>query len=632
MKYSYNWLQSYFDQPLPSAEDIETRVSLQAFEPEEIEAMENDTMLDFDVLPNRAHDSLCHRGLAKEISMLFNLPLKENRYPARKEDIADSEVGLCVNLKEKKLCRRYIGRVIENIEVKESPQWLKDQLATIGQRSINNVVDATNYVMFDLGQPLHAFDLNKLSDKKEIIVRKAKKDEGMTLLTGEEVKLDKDNLVIADHDGPLAVAGVKGGDKAEVDNNTTSIVLEAANFEPVSTRKTSRSLKIQTDSSKRFENEITPELAAEAIEAVTDLILDMAGTVETKLGNPADSYPDPVEAWSVPLTLEKTNRLLGTLLGVNEVEYILERLDCQYEASGETWNVWPPVHRLDLKIQEDIIEEIGRLHGFDNIPANLPTNPKPPVHKPTYYTALIRNYLIDQGFHEVYTYTFTDHGEVEMANALASDKNFLRTNLHEGLTKSLEKNLKNAELFGGEDVKQFEVGSVFTGDSEEFHLALAFGSQRKKASFDLESVIQELGEKLGANLKAEFHNGIAELNLTPIIESLSQPDSYLSAGLNYQPDEKNFAPISAYPFVLRDIAVWLPAETAPEDLLNLIRQHSGELLAREPRQFDRYEKDGRVSYAYRIVLQSQDKTLTDEEANSVMDTVVANLPEGWEVR
>lgn len=632
MKYSYNWLQSYFDKPLPTPEEIEEKISLHSFEPEGIEKVGDDTMLDFDVLPNRAHDALCHRGLAKEISLLFNLPLKTDRYQVSETEIKESNINLCVDIKDKNLCRRYMARAIENIEVKESPQWLKNQMATIGQRSINNIVDATNYVMFDLGQPLHAFDFKKLSSKKELIVRPAKTGEVITLLNGEEITLGKDNLVIADHDGPLALAGIKGGKKAEVDSHTANIVIEAANFEPVSTRKASRTLRIQTDSSKRFENEISPELAAEAMEKVTNLIIKLAGTADTKVSNPADIYPNPTKAWTIQLSLSKTNQLLGTFLGPNEVESILKNLDCQYKLNENVWIVWPPLYRLDLLIQEDLIEEIGRLYGFANIPTILPNTLKPAINKDFYYIALIRNFLIKQGFHEVYNYTFTDRGEVEMANALASDKKFLRTNLHEGLAKSLEKNIKNAELFETESIKQFEIGSVFVDDKENLHLALAFGSQIRKTNFDLSQIVKNLSDKLGSTLTVDDHQGILEINLTPILEKLGQPESYKEIPLEYTSEEKIFNPISAYPFVLRDISVWLPAKTNPLELPIIIEEQTKELIAVKPRLVDQYEKEGRISYTYRIILQSQKKTLTDEEANQVMERVTASFPKDWEAR
>ena len=626
MKFSYQWLQNYFEDTLPSPEELEQKIALHAFEPEGIEIAGNDSVLDFDVLPNRAHDCLCHLGLANEIHALYGLPIKTERYSNK--TVEPSTLPLTISIEDTERCRRYAGRVIENVQIKPSPTWLKERLEAIGQRSINNVVDATNYVMFDLGQPLHAFDYEKVSGQT-ISIRRAESEEKTIILGGEEITLDSEHLVIADPAGVLAIAGIKGGTKAEVTEGTTTIVLEAANFEPISTRKTSRHLKLQTDSSKRFENEITPELVGEAMEAVTQLILEVAGDEQTKVGTIEDVYPVTPEEKTVSVTVSQINQTLGLELTQAEVSTILNQLRFTHtnEEDSEVFEITIPHNRIDLSIPEDIIEEIGRIHGYDLIPTVLPNTPTVVIHPETNLTHRIRNFLTQRGFHEVMTYTFRNKGDVEMANALASDKRFLRKNLTDGLRESLDKNVRNAELFGGDHVFLFEIGSVFPEGNQQTHLALGFASQQKKAKGGLHEVLTALSEHLGITLKAQDQDGVLEIDLSNITTETTEYNLQLSK------DNRNFEPYSIYPFVLRDIAVWLPKNEDPENLVALLKEKAGELLVREPRLFDRYEKEDRVSYAYRIVLQSHDQTLTDEAVNIIMEKINDELEaRHWDVR
>ena len=252
MLISYTWLQKeYFDNALPEIEKISDALLFHAFEIEGVTQVGDDFVIDVDVLPNRAHDCLSHRGIAKEISVILDIPLKEKKYNYVGEE---KDTSLSVDVKDSNVCDRYMGRVIRNISVQESPEWLKQRLESIGQRSINALVDATNFVMFSLGQPTHVFDLDKVTNQK-IVVRTAQEGEGMTTLDGKTVELQEGDYVIASEEGPLAIAGVKGGTLAEVTAETRDIVLEAAHFDPVTVRKTARKLAILTDSSKRFENE-----------------------------------------------------------------------------------------------------------------------------------------------------------------------------------------------------------------------------------------------------------------------------------------------------------------------------------------------------------------------------------------
>lgn len=641
MKYSYNWLQSYFEKTLPSAKEIEQVLGLRAFEPEGIEETAEDTILDFDILPNRAHDCLSHWGLAKEIALLFpEFKLKENStknaFPAGYSSYEDD---LQVQIIEPEMCRRYMAVSVKNIKVQSSPEWLKKRLLAIGQKPINNVVDATNYVMFNLGQPLHAFDKSKL-DGQQIVVRRATSQEKINLLSGEEVGLDEDTLIIADQQSPLAIAGIKGGKKAEVNEKTTSIVIESANFHPVKTRLTSRKYKVHTDSSKRFENEISTELAELAIYQVLELILEIAGSSETLVGKVYDIHPKPTPNKTILFNPASAQRILGVEVGLDFIKNTLMMLGIKVSQNkDDLWELKVPSLRFDLKQAEDIIEEIGRVFGYENIKATLPEKLDIVINKEFWLISKVRQTLEENGWYEVSTYTFSASGEIEMANALASDKRFLRTNLAEYFYESLTKNFRNRELFGLDGVKQFEIGSVFFNDTQHLHLILGEANNKKKQKLEeLNNAINLLEEKLGkiTVVKQDDELGYCEISLTSTIDKVNS-NSYEDIDLSPEGSTANsrkFHEFSIYPHMTRDISIWLPADTSPEKVVEVIKDKIGHLLVREPRVFDKFSKEDKTSYAFRLVLQSNERTLTDEEVNKQMDLIVQeiNSKENWEVR
>jgi len=797
---SYNWLQSHFEEKLPEPEKLSEILIFHAFEVESIGQKEDDYMLDIDILPNRASDSLSHRGIAREISTLTGLPLKVQENIIL-ETPHPNEISL--DIQDSVLCRRYLGKVIGGVKVGSSPDWLKDRLESIEQKSINNVVDATNFIMFDIGQPLHAFDLDKI-DGEKIIVRKAKKGEKITTLDNKEVELDESVLIIADEKDPLAIAGVKGGKKAEVDENTTRIVIEAANFDPVSVRKTSRRLGILTDSSKRFENEITPKLAGEAIGKLAFMIRDFNGSEHIKIGESIEFYPKDAGKYKIGVSVNEVNKVLGTNLKELEIEDILKNLQFEYEkiedpiqkvldlaptfvgvpykygasitydaprffdcssftsylfaqagiaiprmtidqyvfgekvkeedlspgdlvfpksngnteikhtihyeskeflpgikvdegidhngiylgggkiihAAGNGYKgmvvvedmkdspafqnilgfrriikntaprfvVTVPDERTDLKAhtsflvsgnKEDLIEEIGRVYGYKKITPKLPKiDFKPGISKNFYYANKLRLILKENGFSEVYNYTLTGKGDVELENPLASDKNFLRTNLSAGTFESLKLNEYNAVLLGVNKIKIFEIGRVFTKDSEYMSFCIGIKNTQKmkeKEDMEIKDILDIIKTTLEINLpkniiKTSEVGAVCEINFEELIEQMPDKESYgdtLTGGKK----EISYKDISPYPFMLRDIAVWTPSGTQSMDVLNAIKEKSGDLLA-QIRPFDMFEKNGRISYAFSLVFQSHEKTLTDQEVNKIMDSIADTLnnTSGYEVR
>ena len=381
MKISYNWLKWYIPE-VPSPEKLTDIFNYHLCEMESLEKLpDGDVVFDLKILPNRAHDLLSHQGVARELASLLNIKFID---PTPKYKIPSPPYGggvpkgrggdLKIKIESNK-CRRYMGRIIGNVKVGPSPEWVVKHLESIGQRSINNIVDAANIVMFDCGQPTHCFDADKTENM--IITREAKDGEEMTTLDSKEVKFKNSNMVIADNKNVLAIAGIKGGKIAEVDQNTKNIILECANFDPVSVRKTAQALNIVTDAKKRFENDLSPELAPYAMRELSALILEMCP--EAIFEDVVDVYQQKQEEKKLSFSVEKISKILGLKVSVAEVEDILKRYNFKYEflpllnkervgvRSGDCFEIIVPSLRLDLVIEEDMAEEIGRIIGYDKV-------------------------------------------------------------------------------------------------------------------------------------------------------------------------------------------------------------------------------------------------------------------------
>jgi phenylalanyl-tRNA synthetase beta chain len=637
MKVSYNWLQIYFKEPLPEVDKLAELFTFHSFEIEGVEKMKDDAVIEGDILPNRSSDCLSHRGIAREISNITGMKMKMDPLYEPIPEMPTSKVFVS-KIEEPKLCARYMGAVVTGIKVGPSPEWLQKALKTLGQRSINNIVDATNYVMLNVGQPMHAFDIQKLAAKNgvhEIVVRRGKKDEKITVLTGETYTVDENDLLIADgiSGASLAVAGIKGGKQAEIDANTTSIVLESANFDYGSVRKTSKKLKLVTDASLRFQNEPSPEFVGYAMRDVIKLVLEIAGG---KLEGVSDSYITPATKREARVTLKEINKLLGTEITEQEVENIFVQLAFTYKKDGEYFVVTSPFERTDIKIKEDLIEEVGRVYGYKNVKAILPPalENKPKVNKTFYYSEEVRRELIDLGFSEVSTYTFCSKGEVELENPLASDKSFMRANLTDGITNALVLNEYYAALLGLDVVKVFEIGTVFKKDGEKTALCVGVRNVRvKKPSADkiVEEVKLFLEDALQMIIGGVVKNGVLEVVFDDVIAPLPEPKEYAKALGDIA--NKRFEAFSQYPFMLRDVALWVPEKTVLKDVQDLIEKNAGDLLVRAD-LFDEFHKEERTSLAFHLVFQSKTKTLIDVEINEIMEKVYGEMKKNidWEVR
>ena len=611
MKYSYNWLKWYIpDAPAP--DKLESILTYHLFEVESAEKLgDGDVVLDIKILPSRAHDLLSHQGLARELASLLNINYVD---PTSKYVIPSSlATNLVKEIKTDK-CRRYMGRIIRNVKVGLSPEWVIKHLASIGQRSINNIVDATNIVMFDCGQPTHVFDLNKI--KSSVLrVQMASKGQKIALLGGTEKTLDEEMMIIADEDGnALDIAGVKGGKLAELTNDTKDIILEAANFDPVSVRKTAHKLGIFTDAKKRFENDLSPELAPYAMRELSALIAEMCPLAVFE--DVVDVYPKKQDEMSLKFRREKIAKILGYDVSDDEVKGILNRYNFTYTQNGDEFEIVVPPHRLDLNIEEDMAEEIARVIGFDKIEPYLKKVNFTPKNNEVYTKiAWVREKLLADGYSEVMTTSFRDKGKVSVL-ASASDKNYLRSSLLDGLKESVQLNKNNSALLNLKEVKIFEIGTVWNPKEV---MMVGWANNKEAKEFTLDEYIAE-------NASPEEHGYFSAekfLVIAPSRSTVSSKEHFPS-----------FAMWSLFPFIVRDVAVFVPEGVQSSEVEKVIKDNLASNVVRGPELFDEFKKDGKISYAFRLVFQSFERTLTDEEVNEVMTQITNKIKaqNGWQVR
>jgi phenylalanyl-tRNA synthetase beta chain len=608
MKVSIKWLQTYFNEPLPPAEKIVDAFTFHSFEVEEA----NGDLIDVKVLPNRAADCLSHRGLAKELSAILDLPLTADPLRAPLPSFSKTN-RLSIWIEDPKKCSRYMGGLVTGVKVGPSPRWLVEALEAVGQRSINNVVDATNYVMVNIGQPLHAFDAAKLTAKDGAYmlgVRGAKEGEKITTLSNEELALFLGALLITDAnaDQAIGIAGIKGGKAAQVTENTTDLIVESACFDRIQVRKTAQRLKLFTDASLRFQNGLSPELCAYGMRDVLALITQIAGG---EVKGVVDEYPMRATArTSVEVSVIRINHLLGSAFSSEEVAGVFRRLDFLTKINGDSFTITPSFERTDIVIPEDLVEEAGRLLGYEKIVAvELPAAAVAPDQARYRGVERMKDQMVEQGYIEVSTQSFTKKGDVYLANPLDKAKPALRASLKQNLDEALAKAAYNAPLVlpPHQKPKLFEVGTVFPKEGEYMELRM---TERVAAWGDA----------------ADITDNLTVAKLEDYGKEYSPKRSVLGA----------YKPISVYPFIVRDIAMYLPKGFAEDQIrmvFDPIVSSSAQGLSAKINFLDRFEKEGTISYAFRLVFESMHRTLTDEEINTVMKSIsVALKKAGFEVR
>ncbi|NLP29766.1 MAG: phenylalanine--tRNA ligase subunit beta [Clostridiales bacterium] len=626
-------------------------------------------VIEFEITPNRP-DCLSMLGMAREVAATFKGNL---RYPEAncKNEKGKASDYIKVSIKKPDLCRRYVARVVTDVKIGQSPWWLQKRLMYAGMRPINNIVDITNYVMLEYGQPIHAFDIRNIKGK-EIIVDTAKEGELFTTLDGVERKLSSDTLLINDGERGIAIAGVMGGLNSEVENDTNTIVVESANFSGDSIRKTSKKLGLRTEASSRFEKGIDPNLAAEAADRVCKLI-EMLG-IGTVTEGRVDVYPGKVEAKQVLVRVDRVNKVLGINITKEEIEDIFVSLEMEIETDGNNLLVTPPTVRQDLQREEDFIEEVARIYGYDRLPLTLPKGNK--ESKKTRYQVLrdiTKDALIGMGVNEVQTYSFmnpkglykvktsSENKEfIRLINPLGEENSIMRTiltpNMLEVLAINYSRNIQ--------DVKAFEIGNVFlniTQDeglpTERENLCIACYGPGEDF-FTIKGIVQEMLNKLGIK-EAEYipdetidtyHPGrcaiissnnqklgvIGELH-PDVLEQYDIDVRAYCCELNFDlivnlaDAEKYYKPLPKYPSTSRDIALLVDEEINVGRIESIIKDNGSEILE-AVELFDVYRgqqvPEGKKSVAFTLTYRASDRTLTDEEVIEVHDKILIALKDG----
>lgn len=631
MKIPYSQLQSYFNEQLPSVEEVARIFTFGAFEIESVDSCpDGDFVIDVKVLPNRASDCLSWIGIAREYAALANTPLKEDAFnlPVPRYETKGTHISITTDAVS--LVPVHTLSYITGVQVKPSPAWLVTVLEKCGQRSINNVVDATNYVMLAYGQPTHAFDAQKLhvaNDVRGIRIRSAVAGETMSILGGKAYTLDASMLVLADihTNAVLDVAGVKGGAQAELTDATVDLVVSAAKFDPTSIRKTAQKLSLRTDASKRFENNIPFNLPFYGQKRVQDLIVELAGgtIVETIQVSGDQEIKKPVSVSAQTLT-----GVLGQAIPTDEIAAVLTRLELSPIVS-DTITITPPWWRTDMLIPDDIIEEVGRVYGYDRIPATpLPEGRTIPERNVLRNAAdAIRNILAQHDFVEIKTYSLVGSGEVTLANALTEDKNALRSNLSENMKDALKQNEYHAPTAGEYGMlKLFEIGKVFTATGEKTHVCIGVhplsGKKREeRANAELLTAKSMIESTLAIHVNHRIDASTLEFDLDLAVQGVDIPEQPLAVAC-----ATKYKPLALFPTALRDVAFWTPEGASSDQSMYRasIVSAGGQLLERCD-LFDSFSKDGKHSFAFHLVFQSYEKTLTEEDLNPIMSAVYTAL-------
>jgi phenylalanyl-tRNA synthetase beta chain len=674
MVFSYNWLQSFFKKKLPSPQKLADLLTLHFAEVEEIKKAGKDFVLDIDVRPNRAGDCFSHLGIAREIAAIFNFKIQNPKSKIKDNKGLKTRDFIAVEVKDKNACPRYTAKVVTDVKVGSSPKWLRERLEICGLNSINNVVDIANYVMLETGQPLHAFDGEKLEGNK-IVVRFAKNRERIVTLDEQKFDLNPDVLVIADERSPVAIAGIKGGKLPEIDRKTKVVVIESANFESRTIRRASQKLNLRTDASLRFEHGIDPNLTEEAVNRTAFLIQELAnGKVARGL---VDVYPKKILPKVIKLDLGYLESLLGIKIPEIKIKNILKSLDFKLiEVRPRSITLSVPTRRLDVTMPEDLIEEIGRIYGYDKIESAFPLSVLIPPKRNfnIFWEDIAKNVLKELGFTEVYNYAFLGEKEakifsyserelIELENPLSSEQQYLRPSLIPNLLKNIEKNQRQLG-----EIRIFELGKIFRPTREEKR-QLA-GLIFRGDFYQLKGIVDFLLNSLGVSSifydeykptpeesKISFWHPkkCAEIKIDnkeigflgeispKITDKLEVKDRVVLFDIDFDKlsqfvsEEQEFQPISRFPAAVRDIAVLVPRNIKVVEVLNKINAVGGSLI-RDIDLFDIYEgaelPRGRKNLAFHIIYQAENKTLSAKEIDEIQNKIIKVLERNpsWQVR
>ncbi len=688
MKISYNWLKEFVDHNLP-ARELAAELTMVGLAVDAVETVGNDYILEIDLTSNRP-DCLSHLGVAREVSAITGCSLKMPVIDLKEGGRPTTDVT-SVEITAPEFCPRYTARVIKGVRIGPSPAWLVARLESMGQRSVNNVADITNYVMLEMGQPLHAFDLHQLREGR-IVVRRASPGERITTLDGEERELTEAMLVIADAERPVALGGIKGGEDSGITGSTVDVLLEAAYFTPLQIRQTSKALALSTEASYRFERGTDPELVSLASDRAAALIAGIAGG-EISEGL-IDVYPhrEQLRDARKPITFRRARytELTGLEVELPEAERILRALgfEIESEVAGDLLFAKAPTWRIDISIEEDLIEEVARIVGYEHVSTTLPGS----AGAGNYLEGesgrrAARRTLTAVGYNEAISFSFVnvetdaalsdveDEDRLLLFNPIDETQSHMRTTLLGGLLQALERNFNH----GNRNVRLFEIGKCFRKSNEERpleleRLALVATGARNEADWQAANARLDFYDVKGA-IDALIYN----LNLPAANYAATEKSGYLHPGraavisiggrevgligqvhpriatqykfkqpvfiaeldfgdmLNAQKIEPRYQPLPKFPTVVRDLALLIDTGVTFAAIESEIAALSiAELV--NVMLFDIYTgnelPDGKHSIALSLRYRSLDRTLTDEEINAAHGRIVKRLIEtfGAELR
>ena len=666
MKIVHKWLAELVDIP-DDVESVAREISLRGFE---VASVENG-VIDFEITANRP-DCLNHRGIAREAAVIWGDERRPDADAARPVNAANAGSDAPITIEAPDLCPRYAAQLFD-VKVGPSPAWLTERLEAAGVRPINNVVDVTNYVMLEIGQPMHAFDLDKLAGER-IVVRRARTGERLRTLDGVERVLDPEMLVIADAERAVAVAGVMGGSDSEISGSTTRMLLESAYFNPASVRRTSKRLGLKTEASTRFERGGAVDAPPVGLQRAVELLERIGAATAAQWW---DVYPTPLPPRELTLRATRIERVLGMPVPAADVPRILTTLGFDVQADrNDTWTVTVPSFRPDVAREVDLIEEVGRHHGFDKLPTTFPVldaaqaTPDTRVER----DRRIRSILTAAGLSESMTFAFIERQAAlpfcapgaepaTIANPLSEKFAVLRPSLLPGLIDSCAHNRRR----GRKDVRLFETGSRFTPNGEQRAVAIAWSGAGNTAHwsaapksvdfFDVKGVVELLCDALEtmdlqfAQCDAPFlvrgrcaevasgatHIGVVGLLQPSIAEARGFPsgeDVYVAEldvdalAATSSREDLRAQSLPKFPAIVRDVSILVDEALPAGAVRGTIRAAAPDTLE-SIIEFDRYQgkgvPDGRVSLSLRLTFRSAERTLTDAEVESAMTKIVETL-------
>jgi len=641
----------------------------------------NDYSVEIGITPNRG-DLFSHIGIAREIASIYNkkivLPeIKINESKERSDEYAK------ISIEAKHYCKRFTGRVVKNVQIKESPEWLKKFLTAIGLRPINNIVDITNYVMMETGQPLHAFDYDKIR-KKEIVVKTAKEGDKFTTLDSKERTLNSESLMVCDGEGYSAIAGIMGGENSEITESTRNVFIESAYFDSVCIRKNSKKLGLQTDASQRFERGVDIDKVPYASDRAAMLMQELAGGEVLK--GIIDVYPEKLEKLKVGIRASRASRIIGIDITEEQVTELLEKIEIMKAGKDGEYIIFeiPEFRRNDLTREIDLIEEVARMYGYHNIDNQYNFNLDVSTHT-DYGDKLIelkkqtKEHFIGRGFNEIITYSQQDEKKmkyfsesfVRVENPNSVEMNVMRVNLMYGMLSTIKNNVNNSGK--GTPLKLFEIGKVFGHNgskfTEENHLCFAicgkmdfrsFDAKEKNFDFfDIKGEMEMFLSKLNLeSLRIIYYNSTeSEVNTTNLVlndrvignihivseellklfdidDDVFLAEIKIDEVLSLTGESIKFREISKFPPVKRDLALIVKRDTKYAEIEDVIKSSGGSYL-QEVSLFDIYSDDklgkDRKSMAFSLEFSSKEKTLTDEEVSKQIQKIIKTLEKKLEI-